>query len=262
MDAMSELDLSPEEPRPHAAAIAKAAKSQAHVVLKSPPAVYAEQGLLQKEMQRRLDEVAKAAIDAELAKIQAEHPAAIALGATVQSRIFSKRPPGFTKVYTKLIEVVLWRSSAVLTQKAILDVVKAAFPPYAKYLNANVWTRPLQPADFSKMKRQISCGELAGKVSLTGVKSLSDFRKAVSAARSVVSSLNSYDVRFTFADDKIVVGKTPFATEIKSAAGKKYPSFRFTHNGTRYSLRVDALQALMEICEAKPVKQSHGAKSA
>lgn len=235
---------------------ARAVASQNHSIpVRSPQEVYSERKRLQQDIRLRVEAAAQAAATVEFAKIQSENPSAQGLGVKVQGLVYSKRPRGFTKVYAKLIEVTLFRSSGSLTQKAILDLVKKQLPAFADYLNANVWTKQLTPTDLKHMKARVAGGELAGKVQLLGVKTLADFRRAIKVAQSSASALNSYDVRLTFTNDTITIGKVPYAIYMKVSGGIDYPSFRFTHNGSRHTIRADSLQALMEACDVKHAKK-------
>ncbi|MDP1540016.1 MAG: hypothetical protein Q8L72_05135 [Moraxellaceae bacterium] len=240
---------------PHTEEILKAANLQKHDrITQSSSERFTNQRYTRREIQSRVEAASKQAGEAELKKIHAEMPNTDLFQVHVQSRLFIKRQKGFHKVYHTLVETILFRSSDKQTQKAILESVRKLLPDYADSLNANIWTQELAPYNLKMLRKKVSCSELAGRIHLAEIKTLSSLKKAVKAARAVANADPTYKPTITITDEKVIIGKRLFTTYIKSANEKSYPSFRFTNKGVRHAIRVDSLKALMEACDITTIQ--------
>jgi len=171
-------------------------------------------------------------------EIRAEYGGAGSVSVKFEVRVYAKRPKGFSKHPTKIMQLML-DNPRILREpnRLYVDRLQVNYPTYL--VPANLMTRPIPPVELRKVR------ELAAKRGFTigrEIKTLSGIKLALRAGNAVVSSKRSYKVDVAFEDDTLTINGTSLSVSVHASG---YRRVRLDVNGTRPWLRCDVLEHLL-----------------
>lgn len=151
---------------------------------------YAEEAKKMDGIKKRL----KGALQTEWDRIKADNPEiGKSYGHKDTMILYKKGPPGSSKAYGLIVERLLYPSSHLLTQKAILADVQTLLPSAKLY--PSIWQKKLASWTKKLAETKINCSSTT--VSIKGCETLADIKKAITAHRTasnVTCSPSSYQL--------------------------------------------------------------------
>jgi len=153
-----------------------------------------------------------------------------------------KGKKGYSKVYLKIAEQMLWRDNLGKTQKAILENVQKDFSEFN--INASVWQKELPKWMIGQIKPLIESNSPVA-LNIRGCKSLSAIKKRLDTELAKNQAVRNIKADIAISKSTIVVGKLTYPVTMKKSGKYNYPSIRVDVGGKRTWLRVDILEAVL-----------------
>jgi hypothetical protein len=145
----------------------------------------------------------------------------------------------------KVLDIVMWRGDAFVTQKEILAEVNKEFAHAPQ--NSNLWIRPLPKWQLKKMSTFIDGNRPDWRVSLANCKSLADCRNTMLIAKEALNPNKKAKVTITVTPSRVLVNDVAYPISKVKSGKNEYPSIRVGQGANRKWIRVDALSLLLGI---------------
>jgi len=163
----------------------------------------------------------------------------------VETCIYKKRPPGYSKVYLDIMERLLWRGCADKTQQAILAEIRPLHP--TQNIVANIWNKPLKKKQLEAMKTMIGGGDRrTSSVNIAGCRTLAEIKERIRAHIHSAEAVQTFKGTIAIDSTSVIVGKKAYTITHRSTGKYQYPAIRITVGNKRPWVRVDMLTALLE----------------
>jgi hypothetical protein len=163
------------------------------------------------------------------------------IGYRVQAAAYVKTKGG-TKVFKDVAQRICCPVRVALTQKAILEEVKA-LNPIASVQN-NLWNKPLFAWQITELENQAR-GQGVDPQVIKGCKTLADARKALYAHRKGAQAVLKATVKVAIDDRQVMVGKNSYPIQNRTTKGYSYPSIRIGKGNKRQWVHLDLLKEFL-----------------
>lgn len=190
------------------------------------------------EVFQKLEKALARAQSEELAAMQRAHPILREYRVKANRIIYKAKPEGSSKIIPAIMEYMLTDDAIGKTNKALVEHVAEGFPEHN--IAANIMNKKLQPWAIKKIEKIAK-----DRVDVTGCKTLSEIRKRIKAGQRTGHLEYLYSGKIRISKNGVLVGKQLFSIETNKAKDKEYKVVRVNLEGDRYSIRVEAVVALL-----------------
>lgn len=170
---------------------------------------------------------------------RANNPTANDLSTMVATRVYAKRPKGFSSYYHTVVVAMLASSEALRQSNALyIADLQAQYPTYV--IPKGLMSRPIPAKAKAKLVQLVKAS--GRSIPSTSYDSLSKIKLALRGSDVQALGARSYRPSFIFGDDEVSINGKPM-TIFRNAKG--HPRIRVAIGKERQWLRSDVLEALL-----------------